>query len=160
MATLASLVGWLAAAAGVRDAAVRTARDDGEAEFALRPLPNEEIYLWVKEVDNSGVVPEADPRAAGACWRFIGLALLTAALVLGVLAPFGYNQLAGYNIAELEKQRQELLRERAELEVQEERLLSPERLAELESFQQMVDPAPGTFMSLPPKADGDYAMKR
>ncbi len=159
MATLATLVEWLASATGVRDAAA-IAPSGRESEFHLRPLPNEEIYLWVKEMDNSRVVPQADPRAAGACWKFIGVALLTASLLVGVLVPFAYNLLAGYQIHALEKQREGLLRERAELELRQARLLSPDRLAELARLQQLVDPPPESFMPLPPKAAGAYAMNR
>jgi len=139
------------------DSAVRGGTDD---LYRLRAIPNEDIYFWVKPVDNSGVMAQADPQSVGACWRFIGASLLAVLLLVGMLVPAAYNLLAGYQVHTLERQREKLLRERAELELEEAQLLSPERLAELARIQQFVDPAPASVVQLSPQADGSLAMNR
>ena len=125
----------------------------------MRALPGEEIYFWIKEVDNSRVMPKANPKAAGACWRFIGTACLAVTLLVGVLFPIAYNLLAGYQLHKLEARQEWLLRERAELELREARLVSPARLAELARIQRLVDPAPETAVTLRPVSDGAWARR-
>ena len=39
---------------------------------ALRSFANEDIYFFVKRIDNTRVVREADPEARKACWQLIG----------------------------------------------------------------------------------------
>ncbi len=158
MAALATLVDWISGIAGVRETAGHSLPARGDRDFQLRPLPNEEIYFYVREVDNSRVMPKADPRSVGVCWRFIGGSCLAALLLVAVLAPMAYNVLAGYQISTLEHKREMLLREQAELELKEAMLVSPERLAELGRLQNLVDPAPETVVSLPP-ATGRYIAK-
>ncbi len=50
------------------------------------------------------------------------------------------------------------LAERAELEVAEARLLSPERLERMAQTQEFIDPAPEQVVFLHPKADGALAL--
>lgn len=157
MATLATLVDWITTATGVREAAGERELIRGNEDFRLRALPNEEIYFFVREVDNSRVIPLADQRATRVCWKVIGASCLAVLLLIGVLAPLGYNLLAGYQINALEKEQQVLLRERTVLELKEAQLVSPKRLAELGRMQLLVDPAPETVVALAPAAnDGNY----
>ena len=160
MTTLATRVDWIATATGKEKASEAATRDGSNPEFRVRAFPNEEIYLWVKEVDNSRVVPRANPKETGACWRFIGSACLGVVLLVGVLVPIAYNLLGGYQIHGLEKQRETLLQERSELELREARLVNPARLAELARIQQLVDPAPETAVSLSPVPDASLARNR
>lgn len=160
MGTMASLVDWITTATGVRDDTRVAALHGDEQEFQLRALPNEEVYFYVKEVDNSRIMPRPDLKAAGACWRYIGLACVTVMALVAILLPIAYHHLAGYRIHELKQQRERLLRERADLDAQESALLSPARLSELAVYQQLVDPAPTTALSLAPAAEGALALKR
>lgn len=141
MASLATvynrIVGPKAASAPAESPAVPL--DEG---FALRALPNEDIYLFVKDIDNARVVRQADPKARGACWRLIlsgGTAVL---LLIGVLLPSAAGRIAGYQIESLRQEQQHLLAEKSALEIEEARLLSPARLEQIARTQQFVDPAP------------------
>ncbi len=158
MATFATLVNWITSTGARAEASVAASREAG-GEFRLRALPNEEIYFWVREVDNSRVIPQSDPAATKAAVKFIGSACLAVILVVGILVPMAGNILAGYRIHALQNERKELLEERAELELAEAQLLSPARLAELAAMQELVDPAPETAVPLEPAPEGELAWK-
>jgi hypothetical protein len=135
--------------------AVRRERAD---PYRLRALPNEEIYLYRKAIDNSRVVRQADPQSRARCWRWIATTSAATLLLLAILWPNVYSIQAGYQIESLKEQHQLLLAERAELEVAEARLLSPERLEMMAQTQKLVDPAPEQVVFLRPKADDSLAM--
>jgi hypothetical protein len=134
----------------------RTACDPNK----VRAFPGEDVCLWVKNIDNSRVVREADPRLLEACWRFITVASLVVIAVVGLLLPNAYGMLAGYRLHQLEKEQTALLREQNALELEESRLLSPKRLEELASMQEYLDPAPGNVVYLDPRPEGTLAMNR
>ena len=158
MATVTALIDWIATAAGVGDEANVAARADGGDEFELRALPNEEVYFYVRPVDNSRVMPQADPRSTRAAIKYIGSAGLAVLVLVGVLLPVAYNVLAGYQIHALETEREVLLRDRAELELREAELLNPARLAVLAEYQQLVDPAPESAVPLGALSNGEFAL--
>ena len=80
---------------------------------------------------------------------------------MGVLFPVAYNVLAGYQIHALEKEQDQLLRVRSELEYREAQLLNPARLEQLAIIQDLVDPAPETAVPLEPASDsGAFAQNR
>jgi hypothetical protein len=124
----------------------------------LRPFPGEDICLWVKTIDNSRVVREADPQLLEACWRFISVASLVVILLVGLLLPHAYGMLAGYKLHKLEKEHEGLIRERDALELDETRLLSPQRLEQLAAMQAYVDPPPEKVVYLGPQNDHSLAM--
>jgi hypothetical protein len=39
-----------------------------DASIRVRAFANEDIYFFVKRIDNSRVVRQADPMARGICW--------------------------------------------------------------------------------------------
>ena len=43
-----------------------------EDPFEVPAFPNEDVYLYVKHIDNSRILREADPAARQICWRLIG----------------------------------------------------------------------------------------
>jgi hypothetical protein len=108
--------------------------------YRLRALPNEDIFFYTKRVDNSRLVREADPKAKAECWSTIGAGCALAAVLLTSLAPSVAGITAGYQIQALKQERQRLLDERRSLEVDEARLLGPERLEQLAKDQKMVSP--------------------
>ncbi len=128
-------------------------------QYALRPIPNEDLYLFVKDFDNGRVVRQADPQASRDCWRIIlsgGLAVL---LLLGILLPHAMGMIAGYQIQNLRTEQQRLLADRAELDVTEAKLLSPQRINEFAAKQNFVDPAGKQYIVyLPSKSNGSVAM--
>jgi hypothetical protein len=107
------------------------------------PVPafaNEDIYFYVKRIDNSRVVRESDPQARGTCWKLIGSAGVAVVLLIGVLLPSAYGLLAGYQIQSLRREAQRLATEETSLELKEAQLLSPARMEVLAREQQFIDP--------------------
>lgn len=101
---------------------------------------NEDIYFFVKRIDNAGVVRTADPKARGICWKLIGSSVTAAILLVAVLLPGAYGLLAGYQIQSLRQEGQRLGAEESSLELEEAQLLSPARMEELARLQQFIDP--------------------
>ena len=115
----------------------------------IRPFANEDIYFFVKHIDNTAVIRAVDPASERASWKMIGAAAVAAMLLIGVLMPKGYGVLAGYKIQSLRMENQKLLGEQAALELEETSLMSPERMAILAKQQQFIDPAADHIVYLP-----------
>ena len=147
MATLAMLDRFTTANGASGDSS-RTRVLDSEQRYAVPQFPNEDVYLYVKHIDNSRVLREADPAARKACWRLIGSSFAFAVLVIGLLLPSLNRMMAGYRMEALRQERQRLELDRASLELAETRLLSPARLEELARMQRFVDPAPEAVVYL------------
>ena len=128
-----------------------------EPSTPVRPFANEDIFFYVKRIDNSRVVRAADPQARQVCWRMIGSVVAAAVLLVAVLLPGAYSLLAGYQIQTLRQNANRLVNERASLELQEAELLSPARMEELARIQQFVDPPPQTVVYLDGQPDVQVA---
>jgi ABC-type proline/glycine betaine transport system permease subunit len=133
---------------------VRTARD----QYELRLFPMEDVFFYCKKIDNSRLVREADPKAHGACWSAIGAAAAIVALLTGALVPSVANTLAGYKLEALRAEERKLIDERRALDLEEARLLSPDRLEKLAQKHNLVTPANGQVYHLDGKSDGAVAM--
>lgn len=155
MATLTNMLSWFTGSQAREDARVMATRDAAES-CELRLVAFEDVYWYVKRIDNSCVVREANPREAGACWRMIASAGLAVLLLLGVLLPSAYSYLSGYQIQALKAEQQRLTTERSALDLAEAKLLSPERLATLAHDQQFVDPAPQSVVYLMDPGNGEH----
>ncbi len=119
------------------------AREHARLNDAYSRVPafaNEDIYFFVKRIDNTGVVRTADPKARRFAWKLIGSSVTAAIALVAVLMPGAYNLLAGYQIQNLKQEAQRLTAEEASLELQEAQLLSPARMEQLASEQQFIDP--------------------
>jgi hypothetical protein len=116
--------------------------------FALRTLPNDEIYFYAKKIDNSRIVRQADPTARGECWSAVGAAAVLLMLGASIIAPHVGSVLAGYKLEALKQERQALVNERRELEVKEAGLLSPGRLNDLAQARKLTSPAPDQVIHL------------
>ena len=149
MATLANILDRLVAQEADAESSGRARA--GSDEFRLRELPNERIHLFVKRIDNSRVVREADPAGRTICWKFLGGATLTVLLLIAVLLPSAYGTLAGFQLEALRKQNAKLEADLRLLEAEEARALSPARMEELARIQEYIDPAPGGVVHLGPK---------
>jgi hypothetical protein len=161
MATLATLYDRLLGRGGAQAEARSWSEQKRPLDYRLRPFPNEDVHLFVKRIDNSRVVRAVDPHTPRVCWNLIGGASVSAVLMICLLLPSGYRLMAGYQIEELRRQNDELLRQKAELEVAEAKLLSPDRLAELARLQEFVDPDPGRVVHLAvEKPAATIAMRR
>ncbi len=150
MATLATLYDMLVGKSGERaETQARRAAEQRAEEGRLRPFPNDDVHLFVKKIDNSRVVRADDPEGGKVCWKTIGGAGAAAVLVIGMLLPTGYNLMAGYQIEDLKREQARLEAQQSALEVEEERLASPARLAELAKRQRFLDPQPDQVVHLP-----------
>ena len=159
MATLATIMDRFTAARAVTEETPRMRALD-EDPYAIPRFPNEDVYLYVKRIDNSRVVREADPAARKVCWRIIGSSFAFAVLVIGLLLPSLNSLMAGYKLEALRQERQRLELDRAALELQETKLLSPARLEELARMQRFVDPAPEAVVYLDTKPDRPILAKK
>jgi hypothetical protein len=132
---------------------VRTVRD----QYELRPFPMEDVFFYCKKIDNSRLVREADPKANGACWSAIGAAAAIVALLTGALVPSVANTLAGYKLEALRAEERKLTDERRALDLEEARLLSPDRLEKLAKTHNLVTPGINQVFHLN-KGDSAVAM--
>lgn len=159
MATLANIFNNFTGTKVVAGTAEATATRDRCDAFKLRTLPNEDVYMFVKRIDNSRVVKQADPRARARDWKLIGTGTFAAAAFVGVLLPSAYGLMAGYQLNQLHQQHEQLVAERSKLEIEEARLVSSERLQELANQQQFIDPAPDRTVYLP-QSDSSLALNQ
>ena len=156
MATLATVCSRFFTGETVRSAAsfgTRAAR-----AVPVRAFANEDIYFFVKRIDNSRVVRQTDPQAGGVCWKMIGSVGAAALLLIGVLLPSAYGLLAGYQIQSLRGEAQRLASEQASLELQEAKLVSPARMEQLARQQQFIDPEPAKVVYLESKDGSSLAL--
>jgi hypothetical protein len=142
--------------ADARTKRIRAVRDP----FQLRALPHEHLFLHKKQIDNSRLVREADPKSRGACWSAIGAACVLAVLLTSAFAPSVATTIAGYNLEALRIEERRLLEERRGLELQEAELLSPARLDQLAQQNNLVAPSSGQVFHLEGKPQGAVAMAK
>ena len=114
----------------------------------VRAFANDDIYFFVKRIDNSRLVRQTDPQAGGGCWKMIGSVGAAALLLICVLLPSAYGLLAGYQIQSLRSEAQRLAGEQASLELQEAKLVSPARMEELARQQKFNEPEPDKVVYL------------
>jgi hypothetical protein len=110
--------------------------------FRLRPLANEDVYFFVKRIDNSAVVRAADPAARRASFRVVATGFAVAMFVIAGLFPAAYNTMEGYHIQSLRQEQAKLKQDRAALNYAEAKLLSPQNMNKMAATLKMVDPAP------------------
>jgi hypothetical protein len=127
-------------------------------QYRLRPLPSEDVYFFLKKIDNSRIVREADPVARKRAWRAGIKGFAAAALLILLLMPKALGMVAGYHVHKLAQEREQLVSERAVLELEEARLVSPERLEQLARELKLVNPDPKRVLVLNPKAEGALAL--
>jgi cell division protein FtsL len=108
----------------------------------LRALPNEDVYLFVKRIDNSTVERAIDPAARRARSHSVLVGFTAAVLVIAGLVPVAYNTLAGFTLQSLRQEQEQLKQERTMLDASEASLLSYDRLEKLAASLKMVDPVP------------------
>ncbi len=156
MATLATF--FKRSDAGAADAGRRAVVRAESDPFRLRALPNDDIYLFSKRIDNSRIVRQQDPAARGECWSVVAAAAIVLLLFGSVIAPHVGSVLAGYKLEALKQERQTLLDQRRELAVREAALLSPNRLHELAKEQNLTNPAADQVIHLENQArEGNFA---
>ncbi len=121
----------------------------------LRPIANEDVFLFVKRIDNSAVLRAVDPAARKARSRSVTTAFIAAMLVIAGLLPAAYNTMAGFTVESLEQEQTKLKQERAVLDFDEAKLLSPARLETLAKSLKMIEPVAQQVQYLDSKAKDD-----
>jgi hypothetical protein len=156
MATLATFCSRLMG----RDSDLMSSRgsDPSMDAYRLRPFPNEDVYFFVKRVDNTKIVREQDPKAGGLAWRSFGLATTAVILSIGALLPHAYGMLAGYQIQQLKQEQERLLADSRALDLKLAYQLSPQRLEELAASQDFETPKAENVIFLEPLSEGSLAM--
>jgi cell division protein FtsL len=118
----------------------------------LRPIANEDVYLFVKRIDNTAVVRAADPAARTARSRSMMTGFVAAMLVIAGLVPTAYNTTAGFALQHLHGEQDRLRQEMAKLDAAEAKLVSMDRLQELAKTLRMAEPAPTQLQTLDGKS--------
>lgn len=153
MATLASFVNRFV---GVSELAeVRPAVWTRADSCRLRPIANEDVFLFVKRIDNTTVVRAIDPLARRARSRSVATGFVAAMLVIAGLVPSAYNTMAGFAVQTLQHERQKLKQEQAALDLDEAKLLNPSRLEQLAKSLKMMEPIPQQVQYLDSKTKND-----
>ena len=113
MATLATFVNRFV---GVRELAdVSPAVWTRTESPRLRPIANEDVYLFVKRIDNTAVVRAADPAASLARSRSMLTGFVAAMLVIAGLVPTAYNTTAGFTLQQLRGEQVQLQQQMTKL---------------------------------------------
>jgi hypothetical protein len=124
----------------------------------LRPLPAEDVYFFTKKIDNSRVVREADPQARRRAWKAGLKGFAAAGLLILLIMPKALGMVAGYRVHMLARQHEQLVNEKAFLELEDARLRSPARLERLAREMHLVNPDPGRVVVLNSAPDSALAM--
>lgn len=143
MATLAAIWKRSNAMAAVGDSAIRESDP-----YAMRGLPNDNVFFYSKKIDNSRLIRQADPRASDECWSAVGAGALLLMLGVSIVAPHVALVRAGYRLEAAKVERQTLLDQRRELEVREAGLLSPSHLNEIAKERNLTSPMSGQVVHL------------
>ncbi len=114
----------------------------------LRPLANEDVYLFVKAIDNGSVVRVVDPAARRERRNSMTIGFMAATLVIAGLVPTAYNIMSGFTLQHLRADQARLVEERAQLDAAEARLISPERMRGLARSLKMAEPEPQQVQTL------------
>src|SRR5436305_3560085 len=79
----------------------------------LRAIPNEDVYLFVKRINNDAVQKAVDPAARAARTRSVVTGFIAVALVIAGLLPYSYNIMAGFTLQNLKQEQEKLRQEEA-----------------------------------------------
>ncbi len=146
MASLATFVNRFAGVRGFTEtSSAAWTRTDAPS---LRPLANEDVYLFVKRIDNTSVIRAADPAAQRARGNSMATGFIAAALVIAGLVPTAYNITSGFTLQHLHQEQAQLQEERAKLETAEAQLVSPDHLRQLAKKLKMAEPEPQQIQTL------------
>jgi hypothetical protein len=146
MATLAAIFDRFTLARSAAQVPARVC--DASDDYRVRPLANENLYYFTKKIDNSGVVREDDPRAGRACWRVIGMGVVSTTVLLCMMLPSVLGLLSGYQLQSLRDEKQRLETAISATKLDESRLLSPEQLDKVAKARDYAAPAAGHMVYL------------
>ncbi|HYP06944.1 MAG TPA: hypothetical protein VER03_11995 [Bryobacteraceae bacterium] len=160
MATLANIFNQFLGAGTATDAAPRSVTWETSEESKLRALPNEDVYLFTKRIDNSRVVRQVDTKARARDWKVLGGGTAAAILAIAISLPPAYGLIAGYQLSQLQVENERLRAEQLRLKVEEARMSSAERLQEWADTHKFVAPGSDKTIYLEPKNQEAIALNR
>jgi hypothetical protein len=160
MATLANIFNRFGVASVAAEAVTSEDRAQADSACRLRALPNEDVYFFVKRIDNARVVRQADPAERARGWRVVAGGCGAAVLLIATLLPSAYGLLAGYQLNQLQSDHQKLITQKSTLELEEAALISPERLQVWADRDKFAEPAPESVVYITPKNDESLALNR
>jgi hypothetical protein len=118
---------------------------------ALAGIPNDDVYLYCKRIDNSRLVRQVDTHAKREVSTIVG-ACAVAFLIGGLMITPGVQVIKdSYKIQDLKKEQAQLLNERRKLDVQEELMVNAARLEQEAKGHNLVRPAADQVIHLQPK---------
>jgi hypothetical protein len=124
----------------------------------LTGLPNDDVYLYCKRIDNSRLVRQADAQVRGE-WSAIGGVFVAALMVAGMMiAPGVKSVMDSYKIQDLRRENAQLRNDRRKLEVEEARIMNAARLDMLATQNNLVRPGADQVIRLQPKNNHSFAM--
>ena len=127
MSNLEAIFDWFASRAMGRAATAANAQR-GNNEFKLRALPNEQIELYIKRIDNSRLVRKVDRRDLAASIGFSGGVPLASFAIILLLLPGAYNLLASRRMEKLREENLQLQNEMRKVQVREAQLKNARQL--------------------------------
>jgi hypothetical protein len=126
MTSLGALLNWLNAGR-----ALSGTRSRGpEGDCRLRPIPKEEIFVYVKAIDNARMARVVDKKDWAASAGVAGSVIVASLLLIALLLPGGVNLLASHRMEGLKRERAQLVNELRQLRSKEASLKSPDKLLE------------------------------
>lgn len=144
MATFAGIWEWfIAGKAAVGHAA--------PGEFQVRPLPKEDIHLFVKDFDNTRVVRLVDTSDRVASFGIASTVPVVALLFIALLLPGGYNLLASRRLDQLQREREVLLNQIRGVKAEYSALVSPQNLDQWAGSQYETPKAQAVIYAPPSK---------
>lgn len=144
MTSLGALLNWLTAGRELSAAG----GNDG-SDYRLRSLPREEIYVWVKAIDNTKVARLVDKKDWAASAQMAGGVMVASLLLIALLLPGGYDILASHRMEQMKKENQRLVNVLRDLRATETALKSPDMLDEY-GGDRFVAPTAAAVIYAPP----------
>jgi hypothetical protein len=142
MTNLAAIYDWIAARALGRAASAANAQR-GNSEYKLRALPNEQIELYIKRIDNSRLTRTVDRRDYAASIGISGGVPLASFAIILLLLPGAYNLLASRHMEKLRDENMQLQNDLRKVQVREAQVKSAHQLKAW-AGKKYVEPAAGT----------------
>ena len=126
---------------------------------ALTPLPMEDIFFHVKEIDNTARRrPRVDPADKSMVGRFVVLGVAAVVFCLIAFGPTAGLRRSGYRLQSLNRQHQMLLEDNRQLKMRQAMLSNVRRVTTLAETRGLAAPPPGRYTwhqrAAPPVSDG------
>jgi len=110
-----------------------------------RPLPMEDVYFYVKELDNTNLQRRPDPADRAIWLRFVGVGMLGLLMMITTFAPRPLLRHSGYRLEKLNEKYQALAEIQDQLRVRQARLSDLRRVADLAGGQGLEQTPPERF---------------